>query len=500
MEHGPAAARALLARTCVLPADEAAACASIAMLEGRHDDALALLGTRTESSALSAVLHANVVALTASGPPQLAQLAPVDPRTPLGAMIAYHQSETAIIAGDLELGVRLPRQSLAAGLDLPAARAWIRLALARGLLHQGRFEEVDTLLHTMWPSASAAQRPAIRAMRCLAAGLRGRTAEAEIVARQIAADLPHPYDFAARCWAMVTAMGLSAAGRAEAGAALLYAGGDDRALSQHPNALRTFCLDILIESSLMAGDLSTATHLLEVLDTLCLDTNPLLTASRESSRARCALARRSGHPEGLGRARTTVRDIGAEVDAARLGILLTLLESADLPPGACVDEIASRAISTGNREVAAWARDRLRTMGVVMRHDQRSLTPTQQIVARLAASGMRNRDIAQLLVLSPRTVEGHIAAILDALGATRRTDIVARVSAEDRTPAPGPPLTARQRDIARLVADGLTNVTIGQVLGISEKAVEKHVRALFTKYDVRSRTALARRVRGGVST
>jgi DNA-binding NarL/FixJ family response regulator len=52
-------------------------------------------------------------------------------------------------------------------------------------------------------------------------------------------------------------------------------------------------------------------------------------------------------------------------------------------------------------------------------------------------------------------------------------------------------ITKREQDVLRLVAAGKTNQEIGLALGISEKTVEKHVSALFTKMKVTSRVEAA---------
>ncbi len=46
-------------------------------------------------------------------------------------------------------------------------------------------------------------------------------------------------------------------------------------------------------------------------------------------------------------------------------------------------------------------------------------------------------------------------------------------------------------EVLRLVARGETNVSIAQELGISEKTVEKHLTAIFTKLGVASRVDAA---------
>jgi non-specific serine/threonine protein kinase len=53
------------------------------------------------------------------------------------------------------------------------------------------------------------------------------------------------------------------------------------------------------------------------------------------------------------------------------------------------------------------------------------------------------------------------------------------------------PLTARERQVAALVASGRTNRQIGRVLGISEKTAEVHLHHVMSKLDVRSRAEVA---------
>jgi DNA-binding CsgD family transcriptional regulator len=54
------------------------------------------------------------------------------------------------------------------------------------------------------------------------------------------------------------------------------------------------------------------------------------------------------------------------------------------------------------------------------------LNPTELHVARLAAAGLTNRDIANQLFISPRTVENHLGAVYRKLGVANRTALATR--------------------------------------------------------------------------
>jgi DNA-binding NarL/FixJ family response regulator len=53
-----------------------------------------------------------------------------------------------------------------------------------------------------------------------------------------------------------------------------------------------------------------------------------------------------------------------------------------------------------------------------------SLTPRERQVLQLAAQGLRNREIAERLGISPRTAESHRAKVMSKLGLRREADLV----------------------------------------------------------------------------
>jgi DNA-binding NarL/FixJ family response regulator len=83
--------------------------------------------------------------------------------------------------------------------------------------------------------------------------------------------------------------------------------------------------------------------------------------------------------------------------------------------------IASRAL----RElgVRAWRR----TAGEAGAGALHDLSARELEVARLVAEGSSNREIADLLALSPKTVEHHVTNSLAKLGARNRTELAALV-------------------------------------------------------------------------
>ena len=121
--------------------------------------------------------------------------------------------------------------------------------------------------------------------------------------------------------------------------------------------------------------------------------------------------------------------------------------------------------------------------------------PYERALALLALAelraGKRRRDAATAVLVETR-------AILESLGARpalARADALDTRLADDPLPArPGLPfeLTARESEVLRLVAAGLTNAEVAARLSLSPKTVGRHLDSIYTKLAVDNRTAVAR--------
>jgi DNA-binding CsgD family transcriptional regulator len=99
-------------------------------------------------------------------------------------------------------------------------------------------------------------------------------------------------------------------------------------------------------------------------------------------------------------------------------------------------EALDAAHRSGARLLAARAETELRATGArprrVVLSGVDSLTASELRVAEFAGQGLTNREIAQLLFVTPRTVEGHLTSVFRKLRLDSRNDLPAALG--ERTP------------------------------------------------------------------
>lgn len=130
--------------------------------------------------------------------------------------------------------------------------------------------------------------------------------------------------------------------------------------------------------------------------------------------------------EFLTEARAGYAALPAPYYAALVGV--RLLELAPAPDGELA-ALAEEFTALGATRDAARCRHLLRVSGVAApsRRGRRGygneLSPRERDVARLVAGGSTNREIAEVLFLSRRTVEQHVANVLRKLDLHSRADL-----------------------------------------------------------------------------
>lgn len=116
---------------------------------------------------------------------------------------------------------------------------------------------------------------------------------------------------------------------------------------------------------------------------------------------------------------------------------------------------------------------------------------------RYGASGYLTKDLSpEALVRSLRATQTGELIIPRRLASRLLARALRRgAPAEAAGGLPVDRLTARERDILRLLADGLSDRDIATALTISRRTVESHVSSILRKLDVRNRAEAARRYR-----
>lgn len=454
---------------------------------------------------LAAGMH-DVVVLPADAESfeSLAERLPLD--HPELLLIAHPLIEAGMATGRFADVERLVPAVLAAA---PAASSsdrvatWIRLQRLRSLLFQGRLDAViiegAELAATPAVSSDEQARMLIDALSCYATAQLGDRATVTQLATRVL-DRAAPVETYVQVGAcLLVAWSLSTIGQVQRAAALLLATAGGASLPRIKTWDRGFGYELLTAAALQRGELEAARGWVARAAPLAR----FAVAAPSVGRAQSMLAGAEGdHDAAMTRALTsalTDAQAGSLIDELRARVILAdALGRAGLHSRAAetLGQAARDADRLGAGAVRRQASRRLRTLSASsgLEGGWESLTDRQREIAGLAAEGHSNRTIAATLFISERSVQGHVTRVLKALGVSSRSALPARATTVF-IDEPGP-LTDRQRDVARLVAQGLSNQAICDRLGISIKTVEKHVSEILDRWDVTSRTAIARIVAG----
>jgi DNA-binding NarL/FixJ family response regulator len=122
------------------------------------------------------------------------------------------------------------------------------------------------------------------------------------------------------------------------------------------------------------------------------------------------------------------------------------------------------------------------------REAARAALPAAKFEAEFEAGKLLDRDAALDLALGKPAGDAEAP---DHAGPVARKTAAARNAAVAGGNAGAGLLAKREADVARLVAEGLTNKQIGARLFISERTVDSHVRSIMNKLGANSRAQVA---------
>src|SRR5262249_35909307 len=105
-----------------------------------------------------------------------------------------------------------------------------------------------------------------------------------------------------------------------------------------------------------------------------------------------------------------------------------------------------------------------------------------RVLMARACRKLGDEEAANLELATARDVFKQLGAATDLAGIDALL--------QKKTPFGSGPLTAREVEVIKLLAAGMTNKAIADNLGLSEKTIARHLSNIFTKLDLSSRTAV----------
>lgn len=346
-------------------------------------------------------------------------------------------------------------------------------------------------------ATTTVERLFARACLALVSGNGGSPDETRTLVAEIESGELLPVDAVTRGCLVLASYGAVAIGDLDASARLILSAGGGPGLEALRIIDRALGLELLVALAVTGDDLTAAEAWLD--RALPLVDHPIADSTVARARSRVALL--AGDVESavaLARwAVDTARRHGRAIEAAEGEITLARAQVADNRRGdaaRALAETAERAQRTGHAAAIRAVRRELRHLGRRLPPRGNSgwagLSPRERDVALLLITGLSNAEIAAELYLSEHTVRAHVSRVLHACGVATRAGVVRTLGPRITPPRPAPPLTPRQRQVAAMVADGMTNRAIAATLGIGVTTVEKHISHILRQWNVSSRAGI----------
>jgi DNA-binding CsgD family transcriptional regulator len=190
----------------------------------------------------------------------------------------------------------------------------------------------------------------------------------------------------------------------------------------------------LVEALVELGDVQGARAVTDRLRTLSeQQEHPwgLATAERCDGVTRLASGYDEAAAEGLEQAAAAYEALGLRFDAARSLLALGRAQRRHRKWGTARRVLERAELAFDELESPGWAeeaRSELARVGARRPSGGGRLTVAERRVAELAADGLANKEIAQALFVSVKTVEGHLSHVYAKLGVRSRARLARRLA------------------------------------------------------------------------
>lgn len=417
--------------------------------------------------------------------------------------VRYLVTEAALVSARLDDAARCDEG------DGSPAESWrghpfavmCAVCTARVAAFSGRISDASALMTPVRDVAVSGRMAAVMdAVDGLILGNADDDAMVAVRERVLAAVPDQLGDFVDRGVLLLLAFGAIAAGDPSTAAALVLRAGGDEGLSRCTIIDRALGLELLLVAALEEDDLDAASSWETLL--IPLGQHSIASPTVDRALSRMALVR-GDTAEAVRLAERSVircRDEGRAIEAAEGEIVLARARIAGEDVAEASRSLRTLVAKSDGLGHAAVRRSAGVTLGVARRRlppvagaGWTALSEREAEVARRILGGAELETIAQELHLSSHTVRTHTSRVLCAFGVPSRVGLLAAVGGVGGPAAQVPaPLSTRQSDVAGRVAQGRSNAQVAAELGVSVKAVEKHVGDILLRWGASSRFEVAR--------